>query len=103
MRDPVSPMIRAAVNEESKHILASGVSAVLFLSAFFQLLAIPANRDLGPEIWSQLLVARLGGAALQVAIGSFCGRSETPPTGGWWCLPSPGSARASSSPPGLRR
>jgi len=68
MRDTIGPEIRAAAGEESKRFIATGVSAVLFLSALFLLLALNANRDLGEATWHQLLAVRLGGAATQIVL-----------------------------------
>jgi len=68
MREHTSPRVREAIQAESKTSIASRVSVVFVLSAVFLLLAVPANRDLGPTVWNHLLIARVGGAAVQIAL-----------------------------------
>jgi len=68
MREHSSPQVREAIQAESKAAIANRVSVVFILSAVFLLLAVPLDRDLGTTTWHQLLVVRVGGAALQVAL-----------------------------------
>ena len=71
----MSSHVRDAVRAENKAPIANRVSVIFALSAVFLLAAVPANRDLGPEIWNRLVVARVGGALLQLVL-AFCLRAS---------------------------
>ena len=64
----MSSHVREAVRAENKAPIANRVSVIFVLSAVFLLAAVPANRGLGPEIWSRLVVVRVGGAAIQLVL-----------------------------------
>jgi signal transduction histidine kinase/PleD family two-component response regulator len=68
MRDQMSPHVREAIQAESKAQIANRVSVIFALSAVFLLAAVPANRELGADIWHRLMIARVGGAVVQLVL-----------------------------------
>jgi signal transduction histidine kinase/DNA-binding response OmpR family regulator len=77
MREVMSPHVREAIQAENKAPIANRVSVIFVLSAIFLLAAVPANRDLAPQVWHGLVVARVGGAALQLVLALWLRASRT--------------------------
>ena len=77
MIDQMSSHVREAIRAENKVAIANRISVIFGLSAISLLAAVPANRDLGAEIWRQLAFVRVGGAVLQVVLALWLRASRT--------------------------
>ncbi|MBY0275012.1 hypothetical protein K2Z84_06710, partial [Candidatus Binatia bacterium] len=66
----MSQHVREAIRAENKRPIANRVSVIFALSAIFLVAAIPANRDLGPDVWHRLMLARVGGAVVQLVLAA---------------------------------
>ena len=77
MRDVMSPHVREAIRAENKAPIANRVSVIFALSAVFLLMAVPANRELGEATWHGLVVARVGGAVVQLLLAFWLRASRT--------------------------